>query len=183
MWTALVIAVTLIRAWYFPALAPALNSLVPAAVPATLGGRTQSQTELRFLCPGVITHSLGRRQALRFFRGFGTVVVRLLRKRQKWSQFGLQLQAPNRKSLLQGLARVNGKLTRKQVVVSPSNYQVQSGQASSRNVVRPISAGSRTTFRPLSARIRNIRNGFPQAAQSVQTRGRSGVRAGSRTVR
>ena len=165
MWTALVIAVTLIRAWYFPALAPALNSLVPAAVPATLGGRTQSQTELRFLCPGVITHSLGRRQALRFFRGFGTVVVRLLRKRQKWSQFGLQLQAPNRKSLLQGLARVNGKLTRKAVVCSPSNYRVQpapTGPTSSRSTARPISPNRRNTVRP------------------VPTRGRAGVRAGSR---
>ena len=50
VWTALVVVLTLIGAWYFPALAPALQSLVPAAVPATLGGRTRSQAELRYLC-------------------------------------------------------------------------------------------------------------------------------------
>ena len=137
MWTALVVVLTLIGAWYFPALATALQSLVPAAVPATLGGR-RSQTELPFLRPGVISHSLGRRQTLRFFRGFGTVVLRLLRNRQKWSQFGLQLQAPRFKSLFQGIERTHGKLKRTHVVISPVDYTVQTVPTRSRASVQPV---------------------------------------------
>ena len=143
MWTALVVVLTLIGAWYFPALAPALQSLVPAADPATLGGRTRSQAELRYLCPGVITHSLGRRQALRFFRGFGTVVLRLLRNRQKWLQFGLQIKAPRFKSLFQGIERINGKLKRTQVVCSPVAYTVQTVPTRSRATARPVPTRSR----------------------------------------
>ena len=143
-WTATVVILTLLCVWCFPALAPALHSLVTeavTAVPATLGGHTL--IEQRFLCPGIRGHTLGRRQASRFFRGFGTEVLRLLRNRQKWSQFGLQLQAPRFKSLFQGIERTIGKLKRTQVVCSPVAYTVQTVPTRSRATVRPVPTRSR----------------------------------------
>ena len=65
-WTATVVILTLLCVWCFPALAPALHSLVTeavTAVPATLCGH--SLVEQRFLCPGIRGHTLGRRQAIR----------------------------------------------------------------------------------------------------------------------
>ena len=119
-WTLIVVFITLLCAWSTPAFFPALQSCARTAVRAVHATRGS-----RFLVPGTVTHTLGRQQAIRFFKGFVRIVCKLLRKRVKWAAFGQLLQHRRFRSLLEGIDRNKGILRRTAAVESPCDYPVQ----------------------------------------------------------